>query len=294
MQTDRHRRLRATGSTRPAGRCSRARSPPAAPASSAKNARTKESAVARLVRRTVVAPGPAWRGRRRSRSAAIARIRCRTRIASTAPSAPPTRRAVEAARRRSPRARAVVRTTAASGPTSAAAARSRDQRRNLHRPSRPGTGLRYVGQLRRQPRLLRPDHERVHQPDRRGRRLLGAGRPASLTQPATERRASRMPGPGASCDPAAVDAVLAQSELRHDDALLVAATAGGVPVTTGRSEVDDAVGVSGPSRWCGGRSGTPRGARRALGLRAGWQDIRRDVGLEGLHGLRRRLQDRGG
>ena len=54
--------------------------------------------------------------------------------------------------------------------------RSRHQRRNLHRPSRPGTGLRYVGQLRRQPRRLRPDHERVHQPDRRGRRLLRAGR----------------------------------------------------------------------------------------------------------------------
>ena len=142
---------------RPAGRCSRARSPRAAPASSTKNAPTEDSAVTRPVRRTVVAPGPAWQGRRRSRWAVIARIPCRTSIASRAPCAPPTRRAVEPARRRSPRARGAVRTTAAPCPTTVAAASipspTKEPARRLPRADRPALW----GGVRRRPRLLRPE-----------------------------------------------------------------------------------------------------------------------------------------
>ena len=138
--------------------------PPAAPASSAKNVRTEESAVARLVRRTVVAPGPAWQGMRRSRSAAslnplpnqdcIGGTVCAVNATGGGSCKAPL--AAGARCRHSP---------LRPGPTSAAAIDPVTSEGTLPRPSRTGTACDMSGNCDDKPRLLRPDHERVHQPD---------------------------------------------------------------------------------------------------------------------------------
>ena len=146
---------------------------------------------ARPVRRTVVAPGPAWQGRRRSP------------LGGDCSNPLPDQYCIEGTVRRRQRGRRWNLQRAARGGCAVRSVRplrlalplwrqhrSRHRRRNLHGAARARTGLRHGGGVRRRPRLLRPELP-LHQPDRLGWRAALRRKSASLTQPATEPCASR-------------------------------------------------------------------------------------------------------